>query len=168
MFVPFESLPLNARVWIVQADRRLSTEELSIVHEQLRKFTEEWSVHGAPLPTSYSIQFDQFILLAADESQQGASGCSIDSSVRALKTLGQTLNVDLFDRNKIAFKIDQDIFLVPLPEIKQKFRDGILTEGTLTFNNLVDTREAWKNNWIVPAGATWLKRYITNPLANVK
>ena len=160
MFVPFESLPLNAKVWVAQANRPFTAEESKIVHERLQAFTGEWSVHGSPLPTSYRVEFDQFIVLAADETQQNASGCSIDSSVRVLKSLEQSFGVQLFDRNQIAFQIEGHIVLVPVQELKQKFGEGILNEDTLTFNNLVDTRAAFEKNWQVPAGDTWLKRYM--------
>lgn len=168
MFVPFETLPPTARIWIFQANRPFKSEELTTVHERLRAFTEEWSVHGSPLETSYYVQFDQFIVLAADESRQSASGCSIDSSVRVLKTLEQSFGVSLFDRNQVAFKTMERIVLVPLQELKEKFRNGTLNEDTLTFNNLVGTRAEFEKNWVVPAGETWLRRYIPDPMVNVQ
>jgi hypothetical protein len=168
MFIPFESLPSNAKVWIVQANRPFATDELNIVHDRLRQFTEEWSVHGSPLPTSYLVKFDQFITLGADETEQSASGCSIDSSVRVLKSLEQCFGIQLFDRNQVAFKIGDGIVLVPVQELKQKFAARILNQDTLTFNNLVDTKASFEKSWLVPAGDTWLKRYMPNPLAKVK
>lgn len=165
MFVPFESLPPGARVWVFQASRPLTDPEIQVAHERLRAFTESWVVHGSPLDSSYSIRHRQFIVLAADESSQRASGCSIDSSVRVLKELQALLGVDLFDRNQIAFLEGDKVRLVPLKELKQKFDDGILSGDTLTFNNIVDTREALETAWLVPASETWLKRYLSNALA---
>lgn len=167
MFVPFETLPPESRVWIYQSNRRFSHEELRIVEDRLRQFTGEWSVHGAPLNTSFKVGYDQFIILAADESQQDASGCSIDSSVRVLKTLEQEVGVQLFDRNLVAFKRGEEVTTITLKELKQKFTDGTLNEDTLTFNNLVTTRAALDDQWLVPVRQTWLKRYIPNVLAKV-
>ena len=160
MFVPFESLPANARIWIFQSNRPFSDEELKSAEQKLKGFTDVWAVHGEPLNASFKIAFSQFIILAADETQQDASGCSIDSSVRAVKELEQDLGVDLFDRNLVAFKSGDDISLVPVKELKEKFSNGTLNGGTLTFNNLVGTRSALEKEWIIPAGSTWLKRYI--------
>jgi hypothetical protein len=167
MFVPFEKLPSTSRVWVFQANRPFTPDELNIADARLREFTESWLVHGAPFDTSYSIRFNQFIVLAADESRQSASGCSIDSSVRVLKELEQLMGVDLFDRNQAAFLVNECVQLVPLRELKQKFQDGILNEGTLAFNNLVGTMKDFAESWLVPAGQTWLKRYMSNPLAKV-
>ena len=167
MFVPFETLPLSARVWIFQSDRLFSEDDLKIINDRLRAFTDKWSVHGHPLPTSFKIAHNRFIILAADESHQTASGCSIDSSVHALKELEQLLGLGLFDRNLVAFKQGDEVSLVPLQELKEKFQQGILTADTLTFNNLIATREQFENNWLLPASQTWLKRYTSNPLAKV-
>jgi hypothetical protein len=167
MFVPFSTLPDESRVWVFQANRRLTREESALAAERLRTFTDEWSVHGSPLRTSFRIEFDQFIILAADESAQNASGCSIDSSVRVLKSVEQALGIQLFERNLVAFKKAEEVMMLPVKELKQNFMDGILTEDTLTFNNLVPTKSAFEKEWITPAGATWLKRYMRDPLAKV-
>lgn len=168
MFIPFTNLPAASRIWIFQASRALTAGELAGVESKLRGFCEEWAVHGLPLETSFTVKFDQFIVLAADEGRQSASGCSIDSSVRVLKDIEQFLGIQLFERNQVAFKTEKGILFVPFQELKQKFQAGILKEDTLTFNNLVDTKAAFEKNWLVPAGETWVKRYIPNPLAKVK
>ena len=168
MFVPFESLPSTARVWIFQSNRPLTDREIAVVNSRLREFTEQWKVHGMPLNTSYRIDFNQFIVLSVDESEQAASGCSIDSSVRVLKELEEILGLSLFDRNRVVFKKAEGFITLPLSEVKQNFLNGILTEDTLTFNNLVKTRGELETEWLVPARDTWVRRYIPNPLAKVK
>jgi len=167
MYIPFESLPSTARVWIFQSNRPFTSAEVDLLTTRLRGFTDEWNVHGQPLNTSFKIEFNQFIILAADERQQPASGCSIDSSVRALKNIEQSLGLVLFDRNQAAFKKDNSVITMPLSLLKENFSNGILNEGTLTFNNLVNTKAQLEYDWLVPAKATWLKRYIPNPLAKV-
>lgn len=168
MFVPFSSLPPHARVWIFQGDRPFTARELEIIEERLRGFSDEWGVHGTPFKTSFRIEYAQFIVLAADESQMQASGCSIDSSVRVLKELEQTLGISLFDRNLVAFKTNGSVTLVPVSKLKEKFADGTLNEDTLTFNNLVSRKADFESGWLVAAGTTWLRRYIPNLLAKVK
>ena len=168
MFVPFDLLPASSRIWIFQSNRPFSETELVQVGETLGDFAERWAAHGSPLKTSFAVKFNQFIILAADETHEAPSGCSIDSSVRVLESLEQAFGIDLFDRNQIAFRTTDGIRLIPMQHLKQKFQDGTLTEGTLTFNNLVSTKSALDHEWVVPAGNTWLKRYIPNELAKVK
>lgn len=168
MFVSFDSLPRGSRVWIFQSNRGLTDQEVQVADTRLRAFTEEWVVHGSPLAASYSIRYNQFIILAADESDQTASGCSIDSSVRALRELENLMSIDLFDRNQVAFLVEGKVTLFPLKNLKEKFATGILSGETLTFNNLAGTIDELQNKWLLPAVETWVKRYIPNTLANVK
>lgn len=168
MYVPFESLPATARVWIFQSNRPFSEKETEQIDTRLKSFTSEWSVHGMPLNTSFRIDHRQFIVLAADESQQSASGCSIDSSVRAIKELEHSLGLSLFDRSQVVFKTTTGVRTLPLAKLKENFANGILDEDTLTFYNLVNTKAQLETEWLVPVKESWLKRYIPDPLAKVK
>lgn len=168
MFVPFNTLPAAARVWIFQASRPFTPAELSLVEQRMQAFTAEWAVHGSPFKTSFAVMFNQFLILAADETEMNASGCSIDSSIRVLKEIEQVFGIQLFDRNKVAFMDGDNIILVPVRELKEKFQTGILNTDSMTFNNLVSTKGQLESHWRVPAGETWLKRFIPNPLAKVK
>lgn len=168
MFVPFESLPSSSRVWVFQSNRPFRNDEAGFVEEALRAFTDQWAVHGSPFDTTYSIRYNQFIILAADESRQSASGCSIDSSVRVLKEIEARLGVDLFNREQVAFLVNDQVVLWPMKDLKEKFATGILTANSLTFNNLVATKGELDSRWIIPAGETWVKRYIPNAVADAK
>lgn len=165
MFVPFESLADSSRVWIYQTDRKLSSSEKEILSQALFSFTEQWQVHGEPMKTSFKLEHDQFVVLAADEDYNAASGCSIDGSVRVLKELGRQLAVDFFNRNLAAFKKEEKVTLFPLTALREKNLEGYWNEHTLFFNNLVSSKGGLRKDWIVPAGSTWLKRYL--PVQNV-
>lgn len=160
MFVPFESLAPDSRIWIFQSTRQLSENDVNVAGSMLDAFTNSWAAHGTPLRTSYDIRHKYFIILAADESFNEASGCSIDESVHAIKELEQRLGTKLFDRQQTAFLLGDSIKLIALGDLKENFRQGIWNEGTLTFNNLVDLKKQLESQWIVPAGQTWLKRYL--------
>jgi hypothetical protein len=160
MFVPFQALKPSSRIWIYQSNRKFTEPEKTIIVQQLQLFTEKWAAHGHLLTASFDIRYDQFILLAADESGNGASGCSIDDSVRTIDTIGKQIGVDLFNRNLVAFKKNESIVLIPLAELKEKYQEGLWNESTLAFNNLIQTKEQLENGWLVPSEHTWLKRYV--------
>src|SRR5205809_7292432 len=105
MHKPFESLPDHARTWIYQANRKLTSQEVKSLSESLTQMCEQWAAHGTPLHTAFMIAHDHFVVLAVDETANGASGCSIDGSVRVLKNLQQTMGLDLFDRTLAAFEL---------------------------------------------------------------
>jgi hypothetical protein len=157
MLIPFHQLPATSRVWVYQADRKITSAEKGIISEVLTAFTQGWSVHGQPMETSFEIRQDYFIVLAANDQ---ASGCSIDSSVRAVKEAGAASGVDFFNRTNVAFHTAGGVSLLAMGELKTRYADGSWTEATPVFNNLVDTKAKLDEAWITPAGETWLKRYI--------
>ena len=64
MFIPFDSLPDHARLWIYQANRPVTNSEKNIISDALLAFTQQWLVHGEPMMASYAIYHDQFLILA--------------------------------------------------------------------------------------------------------
>lgn len=160
MHLPFDQLPEHSRIWIYQANRRLNSSEVSIISDELSAFTNRWTAHGVPLKSSFDIRFNQFVILAADENVQEASGCSIDDSVRKMKEIQQKINVDLFDRTCVAFLKNNDVITVPVKNLKGEYGRGVWQRSTLVFNSVITTKGELKTGWLVPAEITWLKRYL--------
>lgn len=160
MFIPFEELSPSARVWVYQLDRSVNGQEKSEIENAIRGFCHQWQAHGAPLRTSFQLIHDHFLVLAVDEKAGSASGCSIDGSVRVLKELGERYNIDFFNRTLAAFLIDDEVVVYPLNQLKELFSSGTLSATATTFNNLVESKAAFLESWMVPVGRSWLSRYL--------
>lgn len=160
MYIPFEQLPADSRVWIYQAARPFTEAEEKIIFDSLKEFCSQWSAHGDPLQTSFLIRHKQFIVLSVDENSAGASGCSIDGSVRVLKELSQRLNNDFFNRTKVAFSEGGQINLYSLQELPKLFESGVLTSASLTFDNLVPDKGSFEKRWKIEVEKTWLAKYL--------
>lgn len=159
MYVSFDKISDKARVWIYQSDRKFSEKETQELESGSQQFAEKWAAHGTGLTASAKVFHDQFLVLAVDESAHGASGCSIDSSVAFVKQAEQRFGVNFFDRTKVAFLLKDEIYLESIQNLKNKIEVGEIAKDTLTFNNLVATKEEMKDNWLSPAQDTWLERY---------
>ncbi len=150
MHVSFDTLPNSARVWIYQANRTLSSGEQQTISEYLTKATDQWAAHGAPLKSSFKITEDRFVIIAADEAFNAASGCSIDASTHWLKDLGSHLKVDFFDRSLI-YKIENDELKEANPfAVKKLIENGEILPETPLFTQQVADLTALEN-WPVPA-----------------
>jgi len=161
MFVPFDVLEDSARVWIYQSERKFTETEKNTISQTLSSFTQQWAAHGNPLKNSFTILYDQFIVLAADENFNEASGCSIDSSVHVMKAMDEQYSLGLFDRTQVAFLKNSVVMTMKLSELPVGLTENTWQQETLTFNNLITTKGELGTRWIVPAGETWLKRYLT-------
>jgi hypothetical protein len=159
MHVPFETLPKTARVWIYQADRALTLKNIQSLEQNAITFCNQWAAHGVALKSSFKFLHNRFLILAVDEQANMASGCSIDSSVNFVRSLEQNLNVGFLDRTKVAFVINNEVFLESLANMKSKVEKGEITASTITFNNLVSNIEEFEENWQTEAGNSWLKKY---------
>jgi len=159
MYIPFEDLPENSRIWIYQSSRKFSDEEVADIENDLTEFLTNWSAHGASLESSYQIKYNRFIIIAVNQEVQAATGCSIDASVVFIQNLEQKYSIDLLDKMNVAFKQGEYITYKTLLDFKKLAKDKSVSENTIVFNNLVNTIEEWKENWEVPASESWHSRF---------
>ncbi len=159
MYVPFESLPEESRIWIYQSNRKFSDEEMTEIETALQSFLENWSAHGTSLESSYELKYNRFIIIAVNQEVQSATGCSIDASVEFIQTLEKKYNVDLLDKMNVTFKLGEHIAHKPLIDFKKMVKDKAVTENTIVFNNLINTIEEFNESWEVPAADSWHSRF---------
>lgn len=160
MFIPFNEMSDQARIWIYQADRQMSAEEQKLVAESLTSFCTSWTAHNKALSASFTIDYNHFVILAVDENDHQASGCSIDSSVHFITRLGNQLNIDFLNRSQIAFLIDNNIKTYPLPNIKEKITSGEIKPEDQVFNNNILFKKELNTSWLIPVKQSWAKKYM--------
>jgi hypothetical protein len=160
MFTEYKNLPNNARVWIYQSDREFTSEEIEIVSVKAVDFINQWTRHGDDLKGSFTFKYNQFLVLAVDESFNTVSGCSIDSSVRFIQALEKELQLELMNKMNITFKDNDHINLVKLADFQRYAKEQKVTLETIVFNNMVATKEDFENKWEVPARESWHKRFL--------
>lgn len=160
MLVDFNQLPEESRVWIYQANRSFSEEEIVELNSKLEKFLEAWTAHGKDLQAGYKIVYKRFIVVALNQNLNIATGCSIDASVHFIQELERDYNVDLMDKMNVSFKQGEFIAYKPLVDFKKMAKNNSVSKNTIVFNNLVTNIAEFKENWEVPASESWHSRFI--------
>ncbi|HVG14261.1 MAG TPA: hypothetical protein VM935_04840 [Chitinophagaceae bacterium] len=153
-----DHFPPHSKVWIYQSNRLLRLSEALEAEELIAQFCVDWRTHGAKVEAYGNLFFGQFLILMADESSAGVSGCSTDSSVRFVKELGQKFSVDFFDRTNLAFVVKDKVELLPLSQATYAFQNNFITEDTLYFNNTITNKDGLENKWIIPVKESWLAK----------
>lgn len=148
----------DSRVWIYQCNRLFSLSEALQLEPMLQDFVAGWNSHGDPVKGYANLFFGQFIILMADETATGVSGCSTDTSVRLIKSIEQQFNVQLFDRQSLAFIIKDKIQLLPLSQLAYAVENNFINGDTLYFNNTVLTKKEWVDHWLIPVKESWLAK----------
>lgn len=159
MFVNFDSLADSSKVWIYQSSREFTANEVNEIKEELRQFVNVWKRHGKDLKASYKIRYNQFVILAVDESFNGISGCSIDASSNMFKNIEEKYNVDMFNKLNIAFKNGEHINIVTLSDFQKYVKENKVNNKTIVFNNMITTKKELDNRWELAAEDSWHSRY---------
>ncbi len=160
MLVPFSELAETSKVWIYQANRTFTTDELVDITRKLDDFMTEWAAHGVGLKAGYDIQYNRFITFAVDTDHQTATGCSIDSSVRFIQDLEKEYNVDLLDKMNVSFKNGEFVAYKNLVDFRKMVKNRSVSANTIVFNNLVTTKAEYLSDWEVPMSESWHSRFL--------
>jgi hypothetical protein len=149
------TLPDHARVWIYTADREISPAEHTHVNEYMTHFMRDWAAHGAGLKAGFALIHQRYLVLAADEATVAASGCSIDSSVRAIKDLGSKLGIDFFNRTLVGFQDGDQLRFTPIHDFWARRKANLVTDETAVFNTLAATLGDLRRAELLPFAESW-------------
>ncbi|UIR55238.1 ABC transporter ATPase [Sphingobacterium sp. SRCM116780] len=144
--------------WVYQSNRFFTNEEAVLIQEKLTDFAAGWKVHGEPLSAQAVVKDNLFIVLSVDEQLAAASGCSIDSSVRFLKSLEEEFNIQLFDRMNVAYKKNDQLLLATRDEFEDLVKTGAIEATTFVFDNTITSLDALRDKWEIPFAESWHKR----------
>jgi hypothetical protein len=160
MLVDFNTLPEESRVWIYQANRSFTDEEIVEIKSKLDIFIENWTAHGSDLQSGYVIKSKRFIIIALNQNLNKATGCSIDASVNFIQQLEKDYKVDLLDKMNVSYKQGEFIAHKSLIDFKKMAKEKAVSKNTIVFNNLVTNIAEFNDNWEVPASESWHSRFL--------
>lgn len=160
MLVEFNTLPEESRVWIYQANRSFTDDEIAQIKSKLDIFIKNWTAHGSDLQSGYDIKYKRFIIIALNQRLNKATGCSIDASVNFIQQLEKEYDVDLLDKMNVSYKQGEFIAYKSLLDFKKMAKEKAVSKNTIVFNNLVTNIAEFNENWEVPASESWHSRFL--------
>jgi len=155
-----DTLAPESRVWVYQGSRPFTAEEQKQLAPIIDRFAEGWVSHNRQLKAKGYILLDQFIVLMVDESQAGASGCSIDKSVHFVQAIEREFQINLFDRMTFTVWQDDQVKTFPRAAFKAAYTEGQINDQTFVFNPLVNTKMELENRFICTLEESWHKRMV--------
>ena len=69
MFVEFQKLSNNSRIWIYGSDKIISEDIQKIIGIKFKDFLNNWYHHGRSLTASYDFLHNRFLVIGLDESK---------------------------------------------------------------------------------------------------
>ena len=160
MIKDFKDLPDDSRLWIYQSNRKLSEEEIGIIETKIIDFLKQWTAHGKELDAGYEIKYNRFIVLGLNQENASASGCSIDASVNFIQSLEKEFGINLMDKMNVTYYNGDFIAHKSLTDFKKMAKAKSVFKNTVVYNNLVNTKIDYIENWEVPAKDSWHNRFL--------
>jgi len=144
----FKNLHTNSKIWIYTSDRPLNDSEVDYLQNQSSLFVQDWAAHGVGLKAEALVYKNRFLILAVDETQANASGCSIDSSVKFVKAMGSELDTDFFNRMNLMVTNDAgELESVHVSELKNVLSHSV-------YNPMITTLEQLREEWLIPVSSS--------------
>lgn len=153
-----KDLSNNSRLWVYQAERSLEDTELNYIKETLSEFCPSWTAHNIALKADFDILFNRFVILVVDETQAGASGCSIDKSVKKMQEISTHLSVNFFNRLQMVYMDQGQLYDLPMHEVKAALSQGDINSETLFFNPLIQQLSQLPEGFLLPYKQHWLNK----------
>ncbi len=149
MLVDFNTTADKSRIWIYSAEHKLTNDQENHILKAISTHLQNWESHKVPLTAGVIILENRFIIVALDESENGASGCSIDTLQKLIQNLEKELSVSLLNRLNVFCRIDDEIQCVPSFKL-----EGIAKDNTL-FYDLTIQNKSELNSYLKPIGDGW-------------
>ena len=156
------TLPGSSRIWLYVASRELTGAESAFVGGQVRHFTSTWEAHGSPMNAQGALLLRQIVVLAVDETNQQASGCSIDASVAVIRSFSDGCpslsDVDFLDRSQVIYLSGpEDEFWkrAKLHDFWAMRKAGTLTDAAVIFDSTVTQLGALRTEGTKDLSESW-------------
>ena len=123
MFVNFDEIPEDAKVWVYPSSRKFYTNEIPEIAEKIKKFVAEWKADDESFKASYQFLYNRFIVITADDITTPLKNSDIDDSVNFILSLQETYSVALLDRMNICFKQGEFVQYKDLKDFKKLLKN---------------------------------------------
>jgi hypothetical protein len=155
----FKDFHPQSKVWIYGSSRELSEEECKQIENQLNVFTTQWTAHDKALKGAAAVIYRRFLVLAVDETQTNASGCSIDKSVHFIQSLETLYSLHLFDRLNIYYLMNDKMKSFHFNDLQKLINSGEINGETLIFDATITRLSLLQSGFLIAIKESWLARY---------
>ncbi len=149
MLVDFNTINEQSRIWIYAAEQKLTNDQEKYIIKSISDHLQGWEAHKLPLTAGVTILENHFIVVALDESENGASGCSIDTLQNKIQELEKELSVSLLNRLNVFCRLDDTIKCIPTTKLAENANKDTL------FYDLTIQKKDELSNWLKPIKEGW-------------
>lgn len=158
MLVNYNTISETAKVWVYPASRKFYKNEVDDVKSKIEDFILEWKKEDENFRCSYQFLYDRFIIFLAEGSD--LSNQDIDNQVSFILNLQIEYDLELLDKMNVCFKQGEFVQYKEIKEFKKLLKQKAVSEKTVVFDNLIETKDELENFWEVPITESWYNRFL--------
>jgi hypothetical protein len=163
--VAFSSLPDNARVWVFGSAEALSPDSETLLLAAVDDYLAGWRAHGSPLTVARDWRDARFLAIGVDQTQENASGCSLDALFRVLQGLESRLGSSLLGNARVYFRDPNGLVQVTdRAGFVTMAQTGSIGPHSRVFDLSVQTAAGWRDRFEKGAADSW-HQALLNPTA---
>jgi transposase len=160
MFVDYDSISEDAKVWIYPSSRKFYDTEIEEIENKLKHFVENWKSEDENFKVSYQFLYKRFVIFFTDDELSPVSNPDIDVMVSFILELQSDYEVTLLDKMNVCFKQGEFVQYKELKELKTLLKNKAVTEKTIVFDNLITNKFDFENYWEIPMEESWYNRFL--------
>lgn len=160
MLVSYDSLPEDAKVWIYPSSRKFYKDEIPAIEEKIKTFAENWKNDNETFKVACRFLYNRFIIFIADDSESTVNHQDLDKLVAFILQLQNEYEIELLDRMNVCFKQGEFTQYKDVKAFKKLIKSKAVSEKTIVFDNLIQTKEELENYWEVPITESWYNRFL--------
>jgi hypothetical protein len=152
----FETLPDNARLWLIAFSQPISADQLA---PEIGALLGHWRHKGIQYTAAWAVLEGRLLAVAEPTLAAQPSGCAIDGMLRSIKQSAHRLGLDLLDPMAVLTLGEEGVQIFNRSELPARLEDGTLGAHTpvldLSLLSLGDLRAGRLQRPLVD---TWIGR----------
>ncbi len=156
MLTNYQNLSENAKVYLYPSSRKFYPNELEELDVKVKEFTSKWTKFS----TSYKIEYQRFLLFFLEEDAVITTKI-MDELAEFIFQLEKDYNITLLDKVNVCFKQGEYVQYQEMKRFRELIKKKSVSKKTIVFNNFIQTKYEFENEWEVPITNSWLSHLIT-------
>ena len=130
----FSTLSPTSKVWVYISFNSLDSNLKEKIKLSFNTFKSSWKSHGNQVKAQMKFIKSNVLVVGAQHKGADICGRAVDEQVRWVDGISKDCNVDLLNRNNIAFLFSDSLQIYDFKNIAELVNDGTISSSTLYIN----------------------------------
>jgi hypothetical protein len=155
MLTNYQNLSEEAKVYLYPSSRKFYPNELEELENKIKDFVSNWTDYSS----SYRIEYNRFLLFFLEENAVITTSL-LDKLANFIFQLEKDYSITLLDKVNVCFKQGEYVQYQDMKRFRGMIKNKSVSKKTIVFNNLIQTKHEFENEWEVLITSSWLSHLI--------